>query len=547
MQIKTKFIILGAALFIASLIAGALNLKSGLVANEQQIALLVEHRHMDADMKHDGIRGNVYSALVGSKSGDQELLKSSQEEVVTMSGEFADNVKQNTEADLPADIKAQFVKISHSVQDYANFSKDISQKATDYDAAVAMLPKFNDVFGVLEEDQGKASDMILAWSEDMNSTAQIVSIATSVSVIVCLILAVTLIMFSIVALFKPLARMMEVMKQLSNENLAVDIPFLKRTDEMGHMAKTLAFFKETLIEQKKIAEAEAKTLVREREEREYMSGKTNAFDAQSADMIMTLSHAAGRINQTAAKLSTASAETITTSQTVNIIAREASENVQVVAAASEELGASSNEIAQQISNVAEKATRASAAADTTNIQVIELNSLADSIGDVIGAIKAIAEQTNLLALNATIEAARAGDAGKGFAVVADEVKKLASETATKTIEIDERVAKIQNAIRQTVDAVQRIISDVREIDHATGAVASAVEEQNAATSEISRNVSAAATRTQQVSDNIADVMANAEETTASAQDLNKAAAELSEIADIFKRETTAFLDAVNKR
>lgn len=547
MQIKTKFIILGALLFIASLITGGLNYQSGIIADKQHTAMLVGQRHMDADMKHDGIRGNVFSALIGSKNGDQALLKASQEEVVTMGDEFAESVKANTEADIPANIKAQFVKIAQSVEDYKKFSRDISQKAVDYDVAVAMLPRFDEVFGVLEEDQGAASDLILAWSEEMSKAGQILSTAMSVSLMICLILTVILILFAVMALFKPLTAMMDVMKALSNEDLSVNVPFTKRTDEMGAMARTLEFFKQALIEQKNIGDEEARNLVREREAREVMTKKTNAFDSQSSDMIGTLEKAAGRINATAAKLSTASSETIDASQIVNVNAREASENVQLVAAAAEELGASSNEIAQQISNVAEKASRASSAAESTSVQVGELNQLADSIGDVIGAIKSIAEQTNLLALNATIEAARAGDAGKGFAVVADEVKKLATETAGKTIEIDDRVAKIQSAIRQTVDAVQRIIADVREIDHATGAVASAVEEQNAATSEIARNVAAASDRTQQVSDNITDVMTNAEETTLSAQDLNSAAAELSEIAEVFKRETTAFLKDVNKK
>ena len=204
------------------------------------------------------------------------------------------------------------------------------------------------------------------------------------------------------------------------------------------------------------------------------------------------------------------------------------------------------EIARQISSVAEKSNRASSAAVETSQQVGELNSLADSIGEVIGAIKDIAEQTNLLALNATIEAARAGEAGKGFAVVADEVKKLATETASKTIQIDERVGRIQSAIRGTVDAVGKIIEDVQDIDHSTATVASAVEEQNAATAEIGRNVSEASNGTQQVAQNITDVQRSAEETGEAADNLNSAATELAEIAENLQTQVAIFLKEIRE-
>lgn len=164
MQIKTKFILLSVILFIISGIAGGLNYMNSRIASDQYTVMTVNQRHMDADMKHDGMRGNVYSALIGSKNGDAELLKASQEEVAVMSEEFAKNVADNQAADIPADIKAQFAKIAGSVENYGKFSKDISQKAANYDEAVMMLPKFNDVFGVLEEDQEAATDMLLAWS-----------------------------------------------------------------------------------------------------------------------------------------------------------------------------------------------------------------------------------------------------------------------------------------------------------------------------------------------------------------------------------------------
>ncbi|MGG6712964.1 UNVERIFIED_CONTAM: methyl-accepting chemotaxis protein, partial [Salmonella enterica subsp. enterica serovar Weltevreden] len=84
---------------------------------------------------------------------------------------------------------------------------------------------------------------------------------------------------------------------------------------------------------------------------------------------------------------------------------EAASNVNTVAAAAEELGASVLEIGRQVDGSAALAKAAVAEADHTGALVRELSVAVSRIGDVVGLISTIAGQTNLLALNATIEAA----------------------------------------------------------------------------------------------------------------------------------------------
>jgi len=130
--------------------------------------------------------------------------------------------------------------------------------------------------------------------------------------------------------------------------------------------------------------------------------------------------------------------------------QKANLNLQTVAAAAEQLSATSAELARQVNEVRQKA---------------------ESAGKILDLIKNIADQSNLLGLNAAIEAARAGESGRGFAVVAKEVRNLAGASA--------------NAVKQTSQALCEIGEMFQQFTQATGQNSLAAEQQAQALQEIS--------------------------------------------------------------
>ncbi|GAA2887710.1 hypothetical protein Acy02nite_82280 [Actinoplanes cyaneus] len=208
-------------------------------------------------------------------------------------------------------------------------------------------------------------------------------------------------------------------------------------------------------------------------------------------------------------------------------AEDVNRNVDTMAAGSQEMGASIEEISRNAAEAASVAAEAVAAAHSANQTVGNLGTSSSAIGDAVKLITSIAAQTNLLALNATIEAARAGDMGKGFAVVAGEVKDLAQESARAADEIDSLVQAIQADTSAAVTAIEMIGEVVSRISDYQTSIAGAVEEQTATTGEMNRGATAAAGGTADIAESIRTVAAASAATSAEVTRSREAAAELS--------------------
>lgn len=286
-------------------------------------------------------------------------------------------------------------------------------------------------------------------------------------------------------------------------------------------------------------------LMKAEEEKRGMIHKLAAdFENAVGNIVGTVSSASSELESSAKRLAATAESAQLLTATVGSASAEASNNVQSVASATEELSSSVREISRQVQESARIANEAVGQARKTTDRVSELSKAAARIGDVVELINTIAGQTNLLALNATIEAARAGEAGRGFAVVASEVKALAEQTAKATGEIGQQISGIQSATQDSVGAIGEISGTIEKLSEISSTIAAAVEEQGAATQEISRNVQQTAEGTLRVSTNIMDVQRGATETGSASSQVLSSAQSLSNESRRLEKEVSRFLKTV---
>jgi methyl-accepting chemotaxis protein len=513
LSIKGKFGLIGAtilalvALQVAMIFFGARVYADLIKASETAAAGL--RNHMTGDMMHDGLRSDVYYALFVSEF-DPARAEEALQAVADNAEEFRARIAANKALALPESLRPTLNALDAPLEAYITQAQEIVAIAfTDRQAAIARLQQFDERFVDLEGAMASASEEIEAAVADLSAQGvhleYLSIVATIIAALLGLAVATVIFLFGSRNIASPIAHITGALKRLADGDTTASVDLDSRGDEIGKLAETVAVFRGNAIEKEHYETQNRQSLTAREERQKRIDALIGSFRAAAAGIMGTMAEDASGLKQTAGELSSLSHSASGDATSASSASEQASNNVQAVAAATEQLVASVGEIAQRMGETTRVVASATEVASTAGTRIASLSTAAEKIGNVVSLIHDIAEQTNLLALNATIEAARAGEMGKGFAVVASEVKALAGQTAKATEEISSQIHQVQTSTGGAVSAIQEIGSKIKDIHEYAVAVQAAVEEQNSATAEIGRTIQDAASGTRQVASNVANL------------------------------------------
>ena len=176
-----------------------------------------------------------------------------------------------------------------------------------------------------------------------------------------------------------------------------------------------------------------------------------------------------------------------------------------------------------------------------------INERSQKITAVVTAITKVADQTNILSINTAIEAEKAGEYGAGFLVIAREIRRLADQTASATLDIEQMVQQMQGAVSSGVMEMDRFSDQVRravrEVATTGGQFTGIIERVNLSADsfrQVNESMQAQNQGAQQISEAMGSLVDNANRTMQSVGEFAQSAADLQSAIGLLREAVSRF-------
>ena len=246
----------------------------------------------------------------------------------------------------------------------------------------------------------------------------------------------------------------------------------------------------------------------------------------------TTEEAANRMLGAVETLSAGSVQLATTTNEQSAAVTETSTTMEELARSASTIADTARDVADRAMSTRESLAAAEQEIQASSEQTLELAQGVRGIAEILELINDLADQTNMLALNAAIEAARAGEAGEGFAVVAEEVRRLAERSKDSANDIAGIIEQTENQMNTALLTMENgakklhvgldLLDDVAD---AADQVSQTTEQQLAATDQVVEAITLTSDAVGQIADTSEQISASASELAATADELQQTASD----------------------
>lgn len=391
------------------------------------------------DMYHDGLRAVAFRAIIASQRQDKEELAASADEADEFGNKMKSSIQTIAQSEIAADTRANLTATLPLIDQYVSSAKAIvKESAADYQAALAMLPKFLEAFSQLEKALDALGESIETHAqqatERADAEAQRAEFVAEIAFIAALLIVSVLSIFISRNIARALQTVLHTLEE-SADRLA------NNSHELASQGEHLA---QRSSEQASALEESAASL----EEIAGMS-RSNAANAKNANSITE-------------QVQTCSKEGVTAMRDLN----KSLESMQSAA----------HETAGVIRLIEEIAFQTNLLALNAAVEAARAGEAGKGFAVVAEEVRALAQRSASAAKETADKIKRARDLAEGSSEIAKKVSDMLRESEENSVKAATIVNEITNSVREQSTGIEQMTTSVRELDQVTQLNAASAEE-----------------------------------------------------------------------
>ncbi len=252
-SLKTRFALL--CLFLAVITSAVAGIgihsssRMGSAIDDLANSATAIRNHTIGDMLHDGLRADVYAALIRSDAGQDGAEAIA--ETRNHAQEFSERIAATKAIVSSPQTLARLQALDEPLKSYIAQAVTLVELAfRDRQAALAGMALFDERFEALETSMKEAGDALeaeaLAAQTGAGSARQLAAGVAITGLIIALLTALGLYAAVLRSIIRPIAEIVATMRQRGSDAMAAEIPHRDRRDEIGEMARAIGSYQDVL-------------------------------------------------------------------------------------------------------------------------------------------------------------------------------------------------------------------------------------------------------------------------------------------------------------